>query len=78
MVPPIYFLSESKKKCHIFTSKNIIFSTFRNCFILHEHVFVLTIFPLENVIFIFVKCWILDRGADVMPDYNISSAVRQE
>ena len=25
----------------MFTSKNIIFSTFRNCFILHGHVFVM-------------------------------------
>ena len=39
--PTIYVLSKNKKICHIFTSKNIIFSTFRNCFILHGHVFVM-------------------------------------
>ena len=29
------------KKCHIFTSKKYHFFTFRNCFILHGHVFVM-------------------------------------
>ena len=49
---PIYVLSKNKKKCHIFTSKNIIFSTLRNCFILHGYVFVMKIAPYLIVLFL--------------------------
>ena len=48
MYPQSMFLSKNKKKCHIFIYKNIIFSTFKNCFILHGHVFVMQTVKTEE------------------------------